>query len=41
MADTIEKKVLGLITPAPEDRKKLEETIKDLKEQVNKEIIKK
>jgi tRNA nucleotidyltransferase (CCA-adding enzyme) len=41
MADTIEKKVLELITPAPEDRKKLEETIKDLKKQVNKEIIKK
>lgn len=41
MADTIEKKVLKLITPAPKDRKKLEETIKDLKEQVNKEIIKK
>jgi len=41
MADTIEKKVLKLSTPAPEDRKKLEETIKDLKEQVNKEIIKK
>ena len=41
MADNIEKKVIGLITPAPEDRKKLEETIKDLKKQVNKEIIKK
>jgi len=41
MPDNIEKKVLELVTPAPKDRKKLEEVIKDLKEQVGKEIIKK
>jgi tRNA nucleotidyltransferase (CCA-adding enzyme) len=41
MSDNIEKKVLELITPASEDRKRLEEIIRDLKDQVNKEIIKK
>lgn len=38
VSDDIEKKVLKLVTPSLEDRKKLEEVIQDLKEQVKQEI---
>ena len=38
--DYIEKKVLELITPSSQDREKLDEIIRDLKEQVGKEIKK-